>query len=149
MSLLLLQAWLIDWRGYWWWDFCCLCQEIKREFGATTYMSSSIYYLGSVTVNDISLEIGLSSGLFGICVSGVVDPTKLQGSFTETGHWADSRCGSKIAKITCRQQEKHTKKTPTPVCIRKNLSTKLSRLGMFWALNCIYGIICNCMWWMI
>ncbi len=49
-------------------------------------MSSSIYYLGSVTVNDISLEIGLSWGLLGICVSGVVDPTKLQGSFTETGH---------------------------------------------------------------
>jgi hypothetical protein len=48
-------------------------------------MSSSIYYLGSVTVNDISLETGLSWGLFGISVSGVVDPTKLQGSFTETG----------------------------------------------------------------
>jgi hypothetical protein len=27
-------------------------------------------------------------------VSGVVDWTKLQGSFTETGHWEDSRCGS-------------------------------------------------------
>jgi hypothetical protein len=49
-------------------------------------MSSSIYYLGSVTVNDISLETGLSWGVLGIPVSRVVDPTKLQGSFTETGH---------------------------------------------------------------
>jgi hypothetical protein len=36
-------------------------------------MSSSIYYLGSVSVNDISLETGLSWGLLGIYVSGVVD----------------------------------------------------------------------------
>jgi hypothetical protein len=49
-------------------------------------MSSSIYYLGSVTVNDISLETGQSWGLLDISVSGVVDPTKLQRSFTDTGH---------------------------------------------------------------
>jgi hypothetical protein len=49
-------------------------------------MSSSIYYLGLVTFNDISLEAGLSRGLLGISVSGIVDPTKLQGLLTETGH---------------------------------------------------------------
>jgi hypothetical protein len=76
-------------------------------------MSSSIYYLGSVTVNDISLETGLSWGVLGIPVSRVVDPTKLQGSFTETGHWADCRYGSKIANITCRQQKTHQKNTDT------------------------------------
>jgi hypothetical protein len=49
-------------------------------------MSSSLYYLGSVIVNDTSIETGLSWGLLGISVSGVVDPTKLQRSFTDTGH---------------------------------------------------------------